>query len=99
MAMIAPEPDGKGGRSKTAKILAVYEGSERNVMKEAIRKARLVLRVTPAVADRVLAGTLALDAAYKTADAESKRDQIERDADARLERQASDLYPATDAAN
>ena len=31
------------------------------------RRPRLVLAVTPAIVDRVLAGTLALDAAYKTA--------------------------------
>lgn len=55
LAKIAPEPDGKGGRGKSSKILEVHEGNERAAMQQAVRK--VVLAVTPAVADRVLAGT------------------------------------------
>lgn len=65
LAKIAPEAEDKGGRGKPSKILEGFEGSDRKAMREAIYKARAVLRSTPTVADRVLAGTLALDAAYK----------------------------------
>lgn len=58
LAKIALEPE-KGGRGKPSKILEGFEGGDSKAMREAIYKARLVLHVTPAVADRVLAGTLA----------------------------------------
>lgn len=57
-----------------------------------VSQARAVLHTTPLVVDRVIAGTLTLDAAYKAAKAEAGRDQLERDADARLERKAPALF-------
>jgi hypothetical protein len=47
LAMIAPEPE-KGAPGKRSKILERYDGDDRKAMQEAIRKARLVLKVKPA---------------------------------------------------
>ena len=65
LAMIAPEPDGRGGRGKTSKILQVYEGDERNAMRVAVNKARFVLKYKSDLAQEVLGGMLQLDPAYK----------------------------------
>ena len=64
--MIAPEPE-KGAPGKTVKFLTVFESDERNAMKVAIHKARLILKYKPVIAAEVLSGMLQLDAAYKTA--------------------------------
>lgn len=66
LAKIAPEADQRG-RGKNSKILEFSVGSERKVMQEAVRRARAVLRFTPAVAEEVLSGMLQLDPAYKDA--------------------------------
>lgn len=60
VARIYPTPQqGKAGASLVSKEVGISEAR--------LSQARLVLRVTPSVADRVMAGTLALDAAFKAA--------------------------------
>lgn len=79
-------------------LLETSNASQQDVAKSAgvsqqrVSQARTVLRATPLVVDRVIAGTLKLDVAYKAAHAEAGRDRLERDADARLERRAPDLF-------
>lgn len=56
-AMIAPEPESaKQRRGGAAKILAAYEGDERNATRVAINKARVVHKFKPLLAQEVLAG-------------------------------------------
>ena len=56
-AMIAPEPESaKQRRGGATKILAAYEGDERNATRVAINKARVVHKFKPLLAQEVLAG-------------------------------------------
>ena len=61
-----PDAD-SGGRGHKSKFLEDYEGKERKVFQEAVRKARIVRRHAPCMVDRVRDGMLTLDAAFQTA--------------------------------
>lgn len=53
LAMIAPEAE-KGAPGKRSKILLLYEGAERNAMRVAINKARVVLQHAPTLVGPVI---------------------------------------------
>lgn len=92
LAMMAPEAEnGKGGRGKTAKIFAVFEGDERTAMKRGVNKARFVLKHKPLLAPEVLSGIIPLDNAFKQAEAAVKAQVEQLDPIAELRNRRPDL--------